>query len=64
MQIMKSKYSCIPIGNMLRKHVNVFKHTDYIMMKLDIISFSVSAYTSTGLMIPLSYIDAEQSSSR
>jgi hypothetical protein len=64
MQVMKGKYSCFPIGNMLWKHVNMFKHTDYIMMKLDIISVSFSAYTSTGLMIPLSFINTEKSSSR
>jgi len=58
---MKGKYSCFPIGNMLWNHVNVFKHTDYLFMKLYIISFSVSAYTLTGLMIPLNFINTEQS---
>ena len=54
---MKGKYSWFPIGNILFNQVNIFINTDYIITKLVIISASVSAYTSTGLIIPPSFIN-------
>jgi len=56
-QIKKGNYSWIPIGNMLWNNVNMFIHIDYLITKLDIISVSNSAYTSTGLIIPPSFIN-------
>jgi len=54
---MKGKYSWFPTGNISFNQVNIFIITDYIITKLYIISVSVSAYTSTGLIIPPSFIN-------
>ena len=46
---------------MLLNRVNVFVHTDYFITKLDIISVADSADTSTGWIIPSSFIIIGQS---
>ena len=58
---MKGIYSWFPAGNILLNHVNMFIYTDYLIKKLDIISVSVSAYTSAGLIIPSSFINIRKS---
>ena len=60
-QIMKGKYSWIPIGNMLWNNVNMFIHIDYLIMKLDIISVSNTACASTELIILPSFINTGES---
>jgi hypothetical protein len=58
---MKSKYPWFPIGNILLNQVNIFIHTEFLITKLDIISDSVSGYTSTNLIIPPSFINIGKS---
>jgi len=48
-------------GNIILNHVNMFNNTEILITKLDIISVSVSAYTSIRLIIPLSFISTGQS---
>jgi len=55
---MKGKYSWFPIVNILWNHLNMFQHTGYLIMKLHIISDSVTPHTSTGLIIPPSFINS------
>jgi hypothetical protein len=59
-QMMKGKYSWFPIETILLNQVNIFIHTHYLITILDIMSVSVSAYTSTGLITPSSYINIGQ----
>ena len=54
---MKGNYSCFPIGNILLNHVNVFIYTVYLINKLYIPSALFSAYTSTGLIFPSSFLN-------
>jgi hypothetical protein len=54
--IIKGKYPWFPIGNILLSQVNIFIHTELLITKLDIISVSVSAYT-TNMIIPPSFIN-------
>ena len=61
---MKGKYPWFPIGNILMKQVNIFIHIKFLITKLDIISVSNSAYTSTGLIIPPSFINIGKSFKR
>jgi hypothetical protein len=61
MEIMKGKYSWFSIVNMLLNKVNILIHTESLITKLNIISVSVSAYTTTGLIIPPSFINTGQS---
>jgi len=42
-------------------HVNIFINTDYLIMKLDIISVSNSTNTSTNVIILSSFINTGQS---
>ena len=54
---MKGKYFWFLTGNMLWNPVNMFIHTDYLIMKLHIISVSNSAYRTACLIIPPSFIN-------
>jgi len=58
---MKVKYFWFPIGNILLIQVNMFINTETLITKLYVISFYVSAYTSTGLIIPTIIINTGQS---
>ena len=58
---MKRKYSWFTNVNIILNHVNMFNITETLITKLDVISLSVSAYTSTCLIIPLSFINTGQS---
>jgi hypothetical protein len=58
---MKGKYLWFPIGNILLNQINIFIYTKFLITKLDIISVTVSAYTSTKLIIPTSFINIGKS---
>ena len=58
---MKVKYSWFPIGNVLFIQGNIFINRLTLITKLDVISGSVSACTSIGLIIPPSFINTGQS---
>jgi hypothetical protein len=59
--IIKSNYFWFPIINILFNYVNIFIHTEYLITKLDIIFVANFAYSSTGLIIPSSFINTGQS---
>jgi len=58
---MKVKYSWFPIGNLLLIQVSIYINTETSITKLDVISISVSTYTSIGLIIQSSFINNGQS---
>jgi len=58
---MKGKYSSFTNGNIILNHVSMINNTEILITKLDVISVSVSAYTSICLIIPPSFINTGQS---